>query len=100
EPMTRLRASRGGAALIGCLMLAGCGTRGARPDLAAHQPSAASGSAGDLMAERDRTALATLAQARATQGRDGYRIGPDDLLDIRIPKLLSAQAAGTTVAAN
>ncbi len=38
-------------------------------------------------------------RARA-EGRDGYRIGPDDLLDIRIPKLLTLAAPDTTHAAN
>src|SRR5262245_65965733 len=95
--MARLRVSLD-AALIGCLALAaGCSSRGAHPELAAHPPYSGAASAGDLMAERDRAALAALAQERSAQGRGGYRIGPDDLLDIRITKLLSAKQAGTTV---
>ncbi len=43
------------------------------------------------MSGADRAALARLAAGRTGTGLDGYRIGPDDLLDIRIPKLLSPQ---------
>jgi polysaccharide export outer membrane protein len=59
-----------------------------------------------IMSTDDARALATLAKARSrmTAG-DEYRIGPDDLLDIRIPDLLDPQAsaagarAGTSGAA-
>jgi protein involved in polysaccharide export with SLBB domain len=85
--------------LAGMLALAGCSTSRVRADLDLRQPAAGPASAGDLMSEHDRAALAALASARTAEGRDGYRIGPDDLLDIRIPKLLSGQNAATTVAA-
>ena len=47
-----------------------------------------------IMSADDARALATLAHARSgmTAG-DEYRIGPDDLLDIRIPDLLDPQAS-------
>jgi polysaccharide biosynthesis/export protein len=99
--MSRLPWSRGDLALVGALVLAsGCSTSGVRADLDLHQPYTGQASVGDLMGERDRAALAALANTRASEGRDGYRIGPDDLLDIRIPKLLSAQTAATAAAAN
>ena len=52
-------------------------------------PSATSGG-GQLMSERDEQRLEALAATRAKE-RDtgGYRIGPDDLLHIRIPDLLT-----------
>ncbi len=81
-------------ALIGVLALAAaCSNTAARADRVLPRSGTGPANAGDLMAERDRGALAALSSARGTQGRDGYRIGPDDLLDIRIPKLLSAQTA-------
>src|SRR5436305_1371612 len=53
---------------------------------------------GDVMSSRDRAGLASLAQTRATlPAADGYRVGPDDLLDVRIPDLLdAAPLTGTT----
>jgi polysaccharide export outer membrane protein len=49
----------------------------------------ATGSAGDLMSTHDRDRLRTLTAERAAAPADGgYRIGPDDLLDIRIPDLI------------
>ncbi len=84
--------------LLGILLAAGCSTTRMRADLDMHQPNHASAPVGDLMGERDRSALATLSTSRTGVGRDGYRIGPDDLLDIRIPKLMSAQAAGAASA--
>jgi len=48
---------------------------------------------GDLTSAADRARLEVIAAARANASDDGsYRIGPDDLLDIRIPDLLEAQA--------
>ena len=47
---------------------------------------------GDLTSAADRARLEVIAAARANASDDGsYRIGPDDLLDIRIPDLLEAQ---------
>jgi polysaccharide export outer membrane protein len=61
----------------------------------AHRPTAPPGPAsagiGDVMSSRDRAGLESLAQARAAlPASDGYRVGPDDLLDVRIPDLLDA----------
>ncbi|HEY2389524.1 MAG TPA: polysaccharide biosynthesis/export family protein [Candidatus Binatia bacterium] len=43
------------------------------------------------MSTKDRAGLEMLAMQRAaTPATDGYRVGPDDLLDIRIPDLLDA----------
>lgn len=54
------------------------------------------GSPGDggLLSAGDRARLAALCAERSAQtaASDGYHIGPDDLLEIRIPDLLEAQA--------
>ena len=48
--------------------------------------------AGDVMSSQDRARLEALAAARAKeQSAEGYRMGPDDLLEIRIPDLLDMQ---------
>jgi polysaccharide export outer membrane protein len=53
---------------------------------------------GELITARDRARLTEVATARASSSPDnGYRIGPDDLLDVRIPDLLDAQSAGARV---
>jgi polysaccharide export outer membrane protein len=50
--------------------------------------------ASDLMTAADVEALTKIAAARAVApAAEGYRIGPDDLLDIRIPDLIDAQAS-------
>src|SRR5262249_4837450 len=50
-----------------------------------------------LMREGDRARLAALvAERQHADARDGYRIGPDDLLDIRIPDLIPADASART----
>ncbi|MEO6030143.1 MAG: SLBB domain-containing protein [Candidatus Binatia bacterium] len=68
------------------------------------------GSASTVMTSRDRDALAALTTERAAEkAADGYVIGADDLLDVRIPDLTDPQAmvgarlapsasAGTTIA--
>jgi polysaccharide export outer membrane protein len=54
-------------------------------------------SAADLISSRDGARLAAIATARAAAPlKGGYRIGPDDLLDVRIPDLLEAQSASTS----
>src|SRR5207244_6526326 len=56
-------------------------------------PSPPRAGLGDLTSAADRARLEVIAAARASAADDGgYRIGPDDLLDIRIPDLLEAQA--------
>src|SRR5262249_9018085 len=74
----------GGAALLLCCVTIGCSKRVAPPSAA---PSIAV-SPGDLMSAADRRRLEALVAERA-RGRpeDGYRIGPDDLLDVRIPDI-------------
>src|SRR6185369_8679514 len=53
-------------------------------------PASAAGN-GEVMSTRDRAGLESLAHARAAvPASDGYRVGPDDLLDVRIPDLLDA----------
>jgi len=77
--------------LLSLVLSGACGVSPAtRP--AAHQKTV---DTGDLTSSRDRAALEALAAARAAAPADGgYRLGPDDLLDVRIPDLLEAQAAG------
>ena len=49
------------------------------------------------MREGDRARLAAVvAERQRADARDGYRIGPDDLLDIRIPDLIPADASART----
>jgi len=80
------------------IVAAGCSASRVRTDLDLGRPHDDAGSIGDLMSTRDHQALAALAATRAEEGRDGYRIGPDDLLDIRIPKLLTTQSDATRAA--
>jgi polysaccharide export outer membrane protein len=80
------------------VLVAGCSTTSIRTDLDLPRQHDAAGSIGDLMSTQDHEALAGLAARRAREGLDGYRIGPDDLLDIRIPKLLSATSDPTRAA--
>jgi len=70
------------AFLLGALTAAGCaGTRNRAGDL----PPAA----GDFVGGRDGARLEALVAARAAHPAEaGYLIGPDDLLDVRIPDLL------------
>ena len=50
--------------------------------------------AGGLLSAADRARLAALCAQRSVAAAevDGYRLGPDDLLEVRIPDLLDAQA--------
>ena len=95
-----LATPRTGALALAAALVAGCSATSVRRDLDLAQPRNGTANAGDLMGARDHDALAGLAAARERKGRDGYRIGPDDLLDVRIPKLLSSQATDTTHATN
>ena len=83
------------AFLLGLGVAAGCSTsRAVRTELGMARPGEAVGAVGGLMSARDREQLATIAAERAeASAEDGYRIGPDDLLDIRIPDLLEAGGA-------
>jgi polysaccharide biosynthesis/export protein len=45
-----------------------------------------------VMTAQDGARLEAIAQKRAGEAPGGYRIGPDDLLDVRIPDLLAAPA--------
>jgi len=57
-------------------------------------PEPATPAASDLMTAADVAALTKISAARAVApAEEGYRIGPDDLLDIRIPDLIDAQAS-------
>src|SRR5262245_41619320 len=60
---------------------------------AARQVARQDGPTLDLMSANDRTRLEAVAAARAGDPAEGYRIGPDDLLDVRIPDLLAVDAA-------
>src|SRR5437016_11419610 len=88
-------AASGIAAVLILAPFGGCAP-GAKPAAnAARAQAAPAVSAGDLMSSQDRTRLEALAAARANGPSDeGYRIGPDDLLDIRIPDVLDGQGAG------
>ena len=81
------------------IVAVGCSATSVRTDLDLGRPHDDAGSIGDLMSTQDHRELSGLSAKRARQGRDGYRIGADDLLDVRIPKLLTVQS-DTTHAAN
>lgn len=86
---TKLVAQVGGASLA-LLMSSACG-----PHRAPHfeGSTGTSEAVGAVMSTRDRDALLKITAARAAEKpTDGYRIGPDDLLDIRIPDLTDPQA--------
>jgi len=77
--------------LVLCLALAAaCGPP--RTGAVAAPPTQADGA---LMTSADRERLQTVSRARNDRGDGGYRIGPDDLLDIRIPDLLESPGAPT-----
>jgi polysaccharide biosynthesis/export protein len=99
-PALTLRGRGACASLLALALAAGCSATSVRTELDLGRTHDGAGSIGDLMSDRDHTALTGLAETRAREGRDGYRIGPDDLLDIRIPKLLSSQPQDPTHAAN
>ncbi len=83
--------TRVGWGLLALSLAGGCAAdRGAHVSPASTRvPSAAA--AGDLMSAHDREALAALASEREAAAPDGgYRIGPDDLLDVRIPDVMDA----------
>jgi polysaccharide export outer membrane protein len=76
-----------GVLLLALLPVAGCAP--SRPPTPS-QPDLAGGGA-EVLTARDRERLATLGRERSGATPDaGYRIGPDDLLEIRIPDLITA----------
>lgn len=82
---TRIRTALLAAMLV---VLAGCGAT--RPTPAGME----GGNPGDLLSAGDRARLETLTAERADgTTTDGYLVGPDDLLEVRIPDLLDATAA-------
>ena len=90
--MTR-RLENGGRAAVILLACAlgganGCGVHHAgRPD-----EGTRASARGDLISARDRERMQQLVAARSQAvPDDSYRLGPDDLLDVRIPDLLEAQ---------
>src|SRR3989442_2789906 len=85
----RLAASIGMAALA-ALLVGGCAS-GHRARVAANGPAGDT----DLISSRDRAALETLGAERRDPpvADNGYRIGPDDLLQIRIPDLFDVGGA-------
>lgn len=93
---------RVGGVAVGLSLVLGCGMRAGAPP--APTPTAGAGDE-RLVSAPDRARLAALVASRH-QGTEesGYRIGPDDLLDVRIPDLLpqapssATTRAGTVVA--
>jgi protein involved in polysaccharide export with SLBB domain len=87
--MSKTTFTRAGVLALGLSVATGCGLhRGPQPGGATEATPAA----GSVMSTRDRDALAALATTRAAdKPTDGYVIGPDDLLDVRIPDLTEPQ---------
>lgn len=80
--------------VVGLSLATGCGLpRSVETDLGVATSREGVAPVGQLMSQHDRDGLAKVAGARAGGSiQDGYRVGPDDLLDIRIPRLMDAQA--------
>src|SRR5262245_48088604 len=89
--------ARTSACALGLLLAWGCGPhRAPQPQDRLDAGSATGVPSGAVMSVADGDALATLAAARAAEPPSaGYRIGPDDLLDVRIPDLTDAQTTLT-----
>jgi polysaccharide biosynthesis/export protein len=75
--------ARSGWWLLALALATGCGVRSTAPRDAV---------TADLMSAGDRARLEAVAAERAGDPVVGYRIGPDDLLDVRIPDLLPLDA--------
>ena len=86
------RCGRGGPVVwlarvpLALLFLAGCGVRSAPP-----APTGSGLPPTELTDVRDRALLLALAAERSEPARGAYRVGPDDVLQIRIPDLLTGQ---------
>lgn len=94
----RVRRARGVVLGLGLVLSGlGCGMRSGAPPA----PTPTAGSADErLVSVDDRARLTALMTARQHETGDvGYRIGPDDLLDVRIPDLLPPTASGSGVRA-
>lgn len=80
----------GGVLALTLVLVAGCSaTRSTPGETGAEARALAPGSSGDLLSARDRARLEAITTERSNAGAsDGYRIGPDDLLEVRIPDLL------------
>ena len=70
---------------LALLFLAGCGVRPSSPAPSSPAPPT------ELTDARDRALLLALAAERSEPARGGYRIGSDDVLQIRIPDLVTGQ---------
>jgi len=93
--MDTQKAACAGTLVLGILFASGCGAHRAPQLQTTGSETIASSEAavGDVMSTRDRTTLAALTRTRAAdKATDGYRIGADDLLDVRIPDLTDPQA--------
>lgn len=97
--------ARVGLACVVVLVAGGCSahrrdvagqasTGTAAPGGAAVARDAVAADAGGLLSAGDRARLAALCAQRSVAAPevDGYRLGPDDLLEVRIPDLLEVQA--------
>ncbi len=96
---TRADACTIATALVALVVTSACGPpRSAPPPgAAAANASPAAARGGDLTSNADRVRLAALTAERSGTSMDaGYRIGADDLLDIRIPDLLDAQQSSSS----
>jgi polysaccharide biosynthesis/export protein len=85
------------AILIGAALWAAACSATAPQGQPSSQPPPVAGTqdAGTLMGSDDLERLRALSERRASLGEDStYRIGPDDLLDIRIPDLVDARPYG------
>jgi polysaccharide biosynthesis/export protein len=82
----------GATIVLGLVLGTGCANKPPSATRPADQVGQTSGVEAIMSAE-DRHRLETIARTRAERSDGGYRIGPDDLLDIRIPDLLDPAAA-------
>ena len=96
RPMRGLATTVATVLLLGPMLGGGCapGPKPRAKTAAAGAPGSPAVAPGDVMSSRDRARLEALAAERTKERDDGYRIGPDDLLDIRIPDLLEGQGSG------
>jgi len=77
--------------IVSLLVLLAAAVPGCSPVHSPKAPAAAGVAA--IMADEDQSRLRAIAAARAANPESGYRIGPDDMLEIRIPDLMDAGPA-------